>query len=151
MAPFVQEVHVGDNQFALRASEGEEDFLVRVFKLYSPGNLKSRVSLVAHKREVSGSVLHRYVPEFEAEFYEESVDGKRRNYIVKAYVFGLYLDRNVSVERGGFEFKMERDLMYCIGQMDVEKKAAAIARDAVGSEMRLRREKKEGTSSVLCG
>lgn len=142
VAPFVQEICVNQSEFALSAPESEENFRVRVFKLYSPGNLKSRISLVAHKREVSGSTLHRYIPEFEEEFYEKLRDGSRRNYIVKAYVFGSYLDQNVSVERGGFEFKMENDLFYGIGQMDVERRAAETARDALGSEMQRRREKK---------
>ena len=58
-----------------RTLEEEQEFLVRVFKLYTPRNQKSRISLVAHKREVSGSVLHKYIPEFEEEFYER--DGNR--------------------------------------------------------------------------
>ena len=78
---------------------------MRVFKLYSPRNQKSRISLVAHKREVSGSGIHKYIPEFEDEFFERDQSGefdRERNYIIKAYVFSPYLDRNVSLERGGF-------------------------------------------------
>ena len=50
-------------------------------------NQKSRISLVAHKREVSGSVLQNYIPEFEDQFYEKDrgmEDGPERNYIIKA-------------------------------------------------------------------
>ena len=142
VASYIQEIPVKEGRFVLPALQSEEEFTVRVFKLYSPGNRKSRISLVAHKREVSGSALHRYVPEFEEEFYEKSSDGSERNYIVKAYVFGLYLDQNVSLERGGFEFAMENDLIHGIAQSDVEKRTAEIARDAVDSEMRSRKEKK---------
>ena len=146
LSAFIREIRIEQNNFTLKALEEEQEFLVRVFKLYAPRNQKSRISLVAHKREVSGSVLHKYIPEFEEEFYER--DGNRevdqeRNYIIKAYVFGPYLDHNVSLERGGFEFNMDNDLFLGIAQADIENAAAAIARDAVGSDITLRQEKKK--------
>ena len=104
------------------------------------------MSLVARKREVSGSTLHKYIPEFEEEFYEKHNNGdidSDRNYIIKAYVFSPYLDRNVSLERGGFEFGMESDLFFGISQADIERCAAAKAREAVGSEINIRQEKKK--------
>ena len=143
VAPFIEEITVEQNQFSLAGLDDEEEFVARVFKLYSPGNRKSRISLVAHRREVAGSMLHKYIPEFEEEFYEKQNDENPRNYIVKVYVFGSYLDRRVSLERGGFEFAMENDLIYGISQSDVEKKAAEIAWDAMDSEMRHRQEKKK--------
>ena len=146
LSAFIREICIERNNFTLKALEEDQEFLVRVFKLYAPRNQKSRISLVAHKREVSGSVLHKYIPEFEEEFYEgagnREVDQKR-NYIIKAYVFGPYLDHNVSLERGGFEFNMDSDLFHGIAQADIEKAAAEIARDAVGSDITLRQEKKK--------
>ena len=142
----IREIPVEPNTFTLQAAEQEEEFLVRVFRIYSPRNQKSRISLVAHQREVSGSILHNYIPEFEDEFYEKEVDaevGRPRNYIIKAYVFGPYLEKNVSLERGGFEFAMEDDLLLGIGQAAIEKDAAMIARDAVGTEISLRAMKKQ--------
>jgi hypothetical protein len=142
----IREVGVEQKAFTLKAVDTEEEFLVRVFKLFSPRNQKSRISLVAHKREVSGSVIHKYIPEFEDEFYEKDSSGdadRERNYIIKAYVFGPYLDRNVSLERGGFEFQMERDLILGIGQAEIERDAATIAKDAVGVDITSRREKKK--------
>ena len=65
-----------------------------------------------------------------------------RNYIVRAYVFSQYLDRHVSLERGGFEFSMDGDLFFGISQAQIEKKAAGIAQAAIGSEIRFRQEKK---------
>ncbi len=103
LATFIREIPVKKSTFCLTAINDTEDFAVRVFKIYSPGNQKSRISLVAHKREVSGSPLQKYVPEFEEEFYEKNGNGevdRTRNYITKAYVFGRYLDSNVSLERG---------------------------------------------------
>ena len=143
---FIREIPIEGNSFTLTAAKNEEEFLVRVFKLYAPRNHKSRISLVAHKREVSGSVLDKYIPEFEEEFYEKNGNSEfdhERNYIIKAYVFGSYLDKNVSLERGEFEFFMENDLLRGIGQVDIEKNAAMIARDAVGPEITLRQERKK--------
>ena len=145
LSTLIREVPVEDNDFKIHALGKDEGFLVRVFKIYSPRHQRSRISLVAHKREVAGSPLYKYVPEFETDFYDPTgpaESGGPRNYIVKAYVFGPYLDRHVSLERGGFEFGMDSDLFRGIGQAQIEKKAAAIAQAAIGSEIQLRREKK---------
>jgi len=142
----IKEIDVDKGQFSLKGVDAEETFIVRVFELYFPKNQKSRVSLVAHKREVSGSPLHDYVPEFIDDFYDKDVNGnliRERNYIVKAYVFSPYLDRHVSLERGGFEFQMENDLQNGISQIDIERQAAAIAKEAVGADIRGRQEKKK--------
>jgi hypothetical protein len=144
LSAVIKELPVEDGIFALGSGDSEESFTARVFKLYFPKNQKSKVSLVAHKREVSGSPLHSYVPEFEDDFYEkdESAESGGKNYIVKAYVFGPYLDRHVSLERGGFDFPMEEDLFSAVSQRDIEKRAAAIAKEAVGDEIQLRQERK---------
>lgn len=139
----IQEVE-GETSFTLPALGVNEQFTVRVFKLFSPRNQKSKISLVAHKREVSGSLIQKYVPEFEDDFCETGAgDGERdRNYIIKAYVFGAYLDRNVSLERGGFDFASENDLLLGIGQSEIEREAAGIAKESVGCELRSRQERK---------
>jgi hypothetical protein len=141
----IQELQVETGQFSISAMDETEDFEVRVFKFYAPRNQRSRISLVAHKRDVSGSALYQYIPEFEAEFYDPARNGasdQTRNYIVRAYVFGDYLDRNVSLERGGFEFSMQGGVFLPIGQAKIERKAANIARTAVGTDISLREEKK---------
>ena len=145
VSKFIREIPTDPNNFTLSAHGKDIEFVVRVFKIYAPGNQKSRISLVAHKREVSGTALHNYIPEFEEEFYDKDgyhEDDRTRNYIVKAYVFSNYLDENVSLERGGFEFAMETDIVHGISQVEIEKKAATIGRDALGSEISLRQEKK---------
>ena len=146
LSAFIREICIKQNSFALRACEKDQNFLVRIFKRYAPKKQKSRISLVAHKREVSGSMLHKYIPEFEEEFYEKygnGEDDRERNYIIKAYVFGSYLDDNVSLERGGFDFAMNDELAPGIAQADIEKHAALIAQDAVGSDINLRQERKK--------
>jgi hypothetical protein len=133
LSAVIKELPVVNGTFSLKAGDNEESFLVRVFKLYYPKNQKSKISLVAHKREVSGSALHSYVPEFEDDFYEKDASSESggKNFIVRAYVFGGYLDRYVALERGGFDFPMDRDLFNPISQADIEKQVAIIARDAV--------------------
>jgi hypothetical protein len=142
----INEIPVENKTFALNGTHAKEEFVVRVFKLYYPNNQKSKISLVAHKREVSGSAIHKYVPEFIEDFYEKDSNGeinRERNYIVKAYVFSRYLDQNVSLERGGFEFNMENDLLLGISQSQIESCSANIAKDVLGSDIAIRREKKK--------
>lgn len=145
LSAVIREIDVERMKFGLKAKEADEEFLVRVFKLYSPRNQKSRISLVAHKREVSGSAIQKYIPEFEDEFFEKGRNGEidqERNYIIKAYVFGPYLDRNVSLERGGFEFQMDSDLLQGIAQTQIELNAAEIAREAMGADIKFRQQRK---------
>lgn len=60
----IKEIPVTNSTFELESFLGIENFTVRIFKIYSPKNQKSRIRLVAHKRDVSGSPLYKYVPEF---------------------------------------------------------------------------------------
>lgn len=141
----IEEVHVENSTFTLTGIDSEEKFLVRVFKLYYPKKQKSKISLVAHKREVSGSAIHKYIPEFSDDFYDKDGGGKinyERNYIIKAYVFSPYLDQHVSLERGEFEFLMENDIFLGISQAEIESRSANIAKNAVGSDIVARQEKK---------
>lgn len=153
LSAVIKEITVDKGQFSLKGPDADENFVVRVFKLYFPKNQKSRISLVAHRREVSGSPLHNYIPEFIDDFYDKDLSEnviRERNYIVKAYVFSPYLDQHVSLERGGFEFQMENDLPNGISQADIEHQAADIAKETVGDDIRGRQEK-EGAGSILRG
>jgi hypothetical protein len=103
----IVELPVNDATFTLSASGEEKTFQVRVFKFYSPRASRSKVSLVAHRREVTEAALQAYIPEFADEFFELVPGGdgvKGRNFVIKAYVFGDYLNDNVSLERGEFRF-----------------------------------------------
>ena len=145
LADSIQEINATEKTFALRVDGSKRDFKVRVFKFYSPKNQKSKVSLVAHGREVTETAIQKYIPEFVEEFFDKQSDGsenRERNYIVKSYVFGDYLDENVSLERGGFEFGSEGDMLHQVGQEDIERKSAEIARAAIGEEITARRERK---------
>lgn len=142
----IREVPVSNNVFKLTAAAGEQEFSVRVFKFRSPKNHKSMISLVAHKREVSSTAIHNYIPEFDDEFYEKDSAGNQdaeKNFIIKAYVFSKYLDDNVALERGEFEFKQDNDLLFGISRTQIESPTAQIAKDAVGDEILTRQEKKK--------
>lgn len=140
------EMRVEQGMFTLPANEEAKDFRVRVFKFYAPRSAKSKVSLVAHRREVTDNPLQAYIPEFAEEFYEAGPDqdlSKGRNFIVKSYVFGDYLNDNVSLERGEFRFQTDNDLLSGISQSEIEQKAAEIAQSAMGSEITERKRRKQ--------
>ena len=141
----IVEMPVTNGKFSLPSPDGPKEFEVRVFKFYSPRESKSKISLVAHRREVTETTLQTYIPEFAEEFYEPVADGRDRNFLIKAYVFGDYLNDNVSLERGEFRFQTESDLLGGIAQKDIEYKAAEIAQAAVGSEIAARKERKQQT------
>lgn len=142
----IVEMRVDEGTFLLSANEDEKTFQVRVFKFFAPRTAKSKVSLVAHRREVTDNPLQTYIPEFGEEFFEPGPDqdlAKGRNFVVKAYVFGDYLNDNVSLERGEFRFQTDTDLLNGISQTDIEQKAAEIAQSAVGTEIAERKKRKE--------
>jgi hypothetical protein len=119
------------------------DFVAKVFKIYYPGNQKSKVSLAGHNREVTDTPLHKYIPEFEDDFFEEDENKVKRNYIIKTYILGDYLDNNVSLERETFDFpKDTKDMYFPFGQADLERKASEISKEAFGEDVQVRVQKK---------
>lgn len=142
----IVEMKVNEGAFSLSANEDEKTFQVRVFKFFAPRTAKSKVSLVAHRREVTDNPLESYIPEFAEEFFEPGPDqdlAKGRNFVIKAYVFGDYLNDNVSLERGEFRFQTDTDLLNGISQNDIEQKAAEIVQSVVGAEITERKRRKE--------
>lgn len=142
----IVEMPIKDGNFILNANGEEKLFSVRVFKFYSPRTARSKVSLVAHRREVTDVSLQSYVPEFSEEFCEPDTapdSVKSRNFVIKAYVFGDYLNENVSLERGEFRFQTDSDLLNGISQTQIEEKAAEIAQAAIGAEIAERKQRKQ--------
>jgi ribosome-associated translation inhibitor RaiA len=141
----IREIPLTNNSFSLGENTAKREFEVRVFKIFSPRNKVSKISLVAHKREVTETPIHNFIPEFLDEFYEKSSDGGNileRNFIIKTYVTSPYLDENVSLERGAFEFPKESDFLCGISQTDIEKKSAELTKQAVSEEIKSRQDKK---------
>lgn len=145
-AHLIEEITSASGFFEKKSNLQEEKFRAQVFKFYSPRSATSKISLVAHRREVTSTSLHKYIPEFIEEFYEKNgigQDSKERNFIIKIYVFSDYLDNHVSLERGGFEFSKEDDALLGISQYDIESVASEFARKAVNTEVDARILKKQ--------
>ena len=141
----ISEMNVDNGTFQLRKDSKEQKFIARVFKIYSPKSQKSKISLVAHKREVTETAIHNYIPEFIEEFCDNedaSKQGRPLNYIIKTYVFSDYLDQNVTLTRDGFNFINRDDVLEEISQSDIEGEAAKIAKKAVGNDITTRQERK---------
>jgi len=142
----IVEAPKANGQFKFDCQEQSHEFSVRTFKIYSPSTSRSKVSLVAHRRQVTASSIHNYIPEFSEEFYDSMPNGENdveRNFIIISYVTSNYLDDNVSLERGGFEFPKEKpDIFHCIAQKQIEETAAKFSQQAVDSDVEHRRERK---------
>lgn len=120
------------------------NFTAKIFKIYYPGSQKSKVSLTGHNREVTETPLHKYVPEFVDDFFDENTENDtKKNYIIKTYILGEYLDTNVSIERETFDFpKDSANLYFAFSQVEIEKKASEITKQAFGEDVQVRSEKK---------
>lgn len=151
---YVQEareiVLLGSRVFNLKGpfDDATYEFIAKVFKVYYPGSTISKVSLTGNNREVKETNLATYVPEFQDEFFEEVIKeaGKtsRKNYVVKAYVFGDYLDTSVDLEREGFMFEDDKaNAYYPLHKAQIEAEAADIAREIMGGEITSRAERKK--------
>lgn len=103
-------------------------FTVKVYKIYFSA-ITNKICLTANMREVTESSLHNYVPEFKETMTEITEDGVQKNYMVKVYVQGEYLDENVTTERDGFNFGKEDDTIFEISERLIYKEAAQIAKE----------------------
>lgn len=121
------------------------NFTAKIFKIYYPKNQKSKISLTGHNREVTDTNLHKYIPEFEDEFFDENHETEtKKNYIIKTYIQGDYLDKNVSIERETFDFPKENaNMHFPFTQFEIEAKASEITKEAFGEDVQVRSEKKQ--------
>lgn len=136
-----------NGEFTFEGKNGQYIFSVRTFKIYTPSTTRSKISLVAHRRQVIATSIYNYIPEFAEEFYDVFSDGERneeRNFIVVSYIMGNYLDEHVSLERVGFDFPKENpDLIYEVSQKQIEERASKFAQLAVDADVKERRNRKE--------
>ena len=135
---------VENKSFVLKKDETIDEFFTKTLKIYFAGSQKSKIILTAHQREVIDTSLYKYIPEFEDDFYEEDkVTGSKRNYIIKTYVTGEYLDTNVSLERDTFDFPKETpDIHYPFSQVEIERSTSEIAKELFSEDVNIRSEKK---------
>lgn len=141
-------VQIEQREFTLESADksSRETFKSKVFKIFY-GESRSSVNLVADNRQVTEEALHTYIPEFKAGFYDVVKNDKgediEKNYTIKTYVLGRYLDNNVSLERDGFEFEYGKDLFYPFSRSEVEKEATNTTKDIFAGEVKMRQDKKE--------
>lgn len=102
-------------------------FDVILYKIFY-SDITSKICLTANSREVTDTPIHNYVPEFKETMFDIE-KGKQKNYTVKAYVIGEYLDKNVSIERDAFTFPKDNDLYSELTQSVIEKDASLIAKE----------------------
>ncbi|MEW6616846.1 MAG: ATP-binding protein [Patescibacteria group bacterium] len=142
----IQEIE--NKEFVLETGDkkDKEEFKIKIFKIFYGGG-RSSISLVADKRQVTEEALYEYIPEFKDDFYDTITDEKdkmtHRNYIIKTYVFGNYLNSNVLTERDGFQFQKENDILHPFSQKEIERRAAELTRDVFKAEVQPRQERKE--------
>lgn len=128
------------------AANVKQEFTAKIFKIYY-SKTDSKIILTAHNREVSESSIHQYIPEFEDEFFDEVTrDNKviRKNFIVKTYLQGEYLDLNISLERESFSFDKEKtDVLHPFSQSQIERQAAQVTKTVFSEDVKFRAEKKK--------
>lgn len=135
---------VGEKTFPIKSTldDIKYEFQIKVYKIYY-SSLTSRICLTAHNREVTETTLQTFIPEFQDEFYDIK-NSTKRNYIIKAYVLGKYLNDNVSLERESFDFgKDVGDKYYALTQFDIEKESASIVKSFFEEDVKTRFEKKK--------
>lgn len=102
-------------------------FTVKSYKVYF-SSLANKVILTAHRREVTNSPIHNYVPEFKDTLIDIE-NGKQRNYAIRSYVIGKYLDDHVDTERGDFSLTHnEEDIFADISVERIEREASLITK-----------------------
>jgi len=131
--------------FSLKSDKGvKEKFIGKVFKIYFAGNQKSKISLTGHNREVTETNLHKYIPEFEDDFFDINEEtNSKKNFIIKTYIQSEYLDKHVSLEREAFDFGKENsDVFYPFSQTEIENEAAIRTKELFSDDVSSRSEKK---------
>lgn len=134
-------ISVGTKEFTIDNEEHPLTFNVKVFKIYYSDS-QSTVSLCAHNREVTQTQLHKYIPEFQGNFVDTQDTETKKNYSIKSYVLGKYLDENVTQERDAFEFPRVQDLYVKVAQEQIEKRAVDITKECFNDEITTRQQSK---------
>ena len=117
-----------DEHIKIIGHKKEWKFIVKIYKIYY-SSFVNKICLTANMREVTESALHNYVPEFKETMSEISVNGTQKNYAIKAYVQGTYLDENVTTERDGFNFEKEDDIYSDLSENKIMKAVSSVVKN----------------------
>lgn len=116
-----------DELITLHGKDKDWIFTVKIYKIYYSA-ITNKICLTAHMREVIDSAIHNYIPEFKEPMFELADNGIQKNYTIKAYVEGNYLDDNVTTERDGFNFGKEEDIYSDLSERQIMKAVATIVK-----------------------
>lgn len=117
-----------DKEFSIKGRNRNWDFCVKVYKIYYSA-ITNKICLTANMREVSDGALHNYIPEFKETMFEITEKSTQKNYTIKAYVQGKYLDENVTTERDGFNFGKDTDTIFDLSEQDIMKEVSRVVKD----------------------
>ena len=118
-----------DKTIEVSGRDHKYSFTVKVYKIFYSA-ITNKICLTANKREVTDASLHTFVPEFKETMSEISENGVQKNFMVKAYVLGKYLDDNVTTERDGFNFDKDNpNAFHELSEKMIYKEAATVAKD----------------------
>ena len=120
-----------------------QKFHYQMFELRRVHTQKSKILLTANSKVVTGSKIENYIPEFATDFISTNSSGQDSKYIVRFYVYGDYLDRNVNNERTEFNFGDEADMVFEIGKNEIEARTAMEAKRLLDHEVKTRLEAKK--------
>lgn len=136
--PIILNQYVGPNSDIRQIGETRElqiqgrsqllSFTVKVYKIYYSA-ITNKICLTANMREVTEASLHNYVPEFKDTMYDVVNDGQQKNFMVKVYVEGDYLDENVTTERDAFNFGRDEETIFELSERAILKEVAVIAKE----------------------
>ena len=150
--PIVLNGQIGTQDDSLIQLKKSDNFTIKgtklrykMFKILKPRNQKSKIILTARNQAVTEKSLDVYIPDFCSDFTEDVlVDGEKesRNYIIRFYVQGEYLEDNVTAERDSFNFGEKHDLVYPASVEDIEKAIAEIAKKEFEGVVSLRSKSK---------
>jgi hypothetical protein len=136
---------IANKEFELKNGNKTEKFEVKIFKIYYTKS-SSSVILTANNRAVTIEPLYEYVPEFKDDFFEKihvsDKDAINKNYSIKAYVLGNYLNKHVSLERDDFAFSQEASLLFPFSRKEIETQAIQLVVDEFKEEVESRQKKK---------
>lgn len=124
-------------------SKASIELRVQVYKIFF-STMSNKISLTANKREVTDTPLHKYIPEFKDSLITLTPQGVTQNYVVKAYVLGTFLDKNVTVERDGFVISQtDENLFSEVSELTIEKAAAQVVKSCFQVDVNARYEEKK--------
>lgn len=137
---------VGDDKpIEVQGRDHKYKFIVRVYKIYYSA-ITNKICLTANKREVTDASLHFYVPEFKETMSEIAENGVQKNFMVKAYVLGEFLDKNVTTERDEFNFDKETpNAFYELSEKMIYKEASTVVKDLFSDDIQEKFNRKKKT------